>query len=146
MLTSQLTSMVKRDLLDFENEFTSDFLALKIADVSAELFLSLPGYTLTETAAGWEITPDPPYSIQRLISLLTSIEIILFQVATIKKISEEIREPGLSYAYKSSALSLKIALEELIKKRDRLLTLLRSSNLITSSVYAELISRFRTEE
>ncbi len=147
MRTIELAPMVRRDLLDFENEYTDAFLELKIADVAAELLLFMPQYSLQQDQSGnWEILPDPPYSFQRLLSIQTSIEIILFQVAVVKKIAEEIKEPGLSYSYKSSALALKAALEELFKKRDAIMTQLKSEAQINTSTYLSLTKLFEKRE
>jgi len=143
MLTAELVPMVRRDLLDFQNEYEEEFLSLKIADTCGELFLFLSGYTLSKTQTNeWQITPDPPIEVQRLISIITAIDIILTKVATIQKIAEEIKEPGLSYAYRSSALALKVALEELYKKRDRLLSVLKGTG-ISKGAYYDLIQHFQ---
>lgn len=118
--------MVARDLSDIEEEFDYEFLLLRLVD-SAYEYSFFFDYDVNFEEDGYVITLKngdiPEKSLVRLLSVNTAISILTGLIASLKnKLSETIVSDGFRYDYSQSANLALRSLEELINKRDLLLS------------------------
>ncbi len=118
---AELIPMLRRDLADKDATLDASFLEGKLADSSAELILYISSLSLSTSGSSWYLSEEPSYPLKRLISLNAAIDFMTSEFSTLKKTSERIDEPGLSWSISVASNVVRISLTDLISKRDRIL-------------------------
>lgn len=141
----ELVNMLRRDLSDYQSDWDFSFLEAKVADSAAELSLYLPSLKLVKEDETYYLEEEPIEPIKRLISLNAAIDILSAEYLTLRKTSERIEEPSLSWSYSVASNVARICLDYLRSKRDDLLNLLSEKDEFTSE-YLNLIELIKEKD
>jgi len=142
-LTS-LVDMLRRDLVDYDEELDYSFLLGKLVDSAYELSIYFP-FEVIESSGYYYIEPNPNNPLKRLISLNAAIDIIAAEYSRLKKMSERISETGMTWSYSVSATVVKQILQNLENKRRELLEALVTEDSIYSN-YLNLIDSLKEKD